>query len=99
MKHLILSILTRDTKRADLLKALQDKGYKITDSGMRKIVSEIPEIGSSCYRGYFIIRTEKDLSDAMTELKSKATALFKRADTRYKRFGKELQPEMLFREV
>ena len=90
---MILNILQKgDAKRAEL-RILTN----LPDRQLRKIISEMPEVGSSHKRGYFLIKTETDLNDSLCDLKSKAKSLFKRAEKQYNHFGKEFQPELIFK--
>jgi len=94
-KEQIRLILSKgDTKRADLLSQLEG----ISDRQMRKLISEeMPEIGSCHRRGYFIIKTQQDLNDSTSDLKSKAKSIFKRAEQQHNHFGLEFQPKLLFK--
>lgn len=90
----IKSILQQgDIKRSDLLSRLTG----ISDRTMRMIISEMPEIGSCHRRGYFLIRTEADLKDSTSDLRSKAKSIFKRAEQQHTNFGMKFQPELLFK--
>lgn len=81
-----------DMKRKDLLLKLNG----ISDRQMRKLIAdEMPEIGSSHKRGYFLIKTQSDLNDSMTDLKSKAKSIFKRAELQHSKYGAKFQPELL----
>jgi len=95
-KEQIRLILSKgDTKRDNLL--FQLKGG-ISDRQMRKLISEeMPEIGSCHRRGYFIIKTQADLNDSTSDLKSKAKSIFKRAEQQHNHFGLEFQPKLLFK--
>jgi len=81
-----------DAKRKDLLSKLD-----MTDRQMRKLISEMPDIGSCHKRGYFLIKSEQDLKDSITDLRSKAKSIFKRADKQYTKFGLKFQPELIFK--
>lgn len=92
MKSKIIDRLKQgDTKRAELVKLLN-----IPDRQLRLLVADMPEVGSSHKRGYFLIQTEQDLSDSIKDLRSKARSIFIRAEKQHANFGVKFQPELLF---
>lgn len=96
IKEQITNILLKgDTTRDNLL--FQLKGG-VSDRQMRKIIAEeMPQVGSCHRRGYFLIRTEADLKDSISDLRSKAKSIFKRAEQQHTNFGMKFQPELLFK--
>lgn len=93
MKDLIKSILQSGDTKKDIL--LGRTG--LTDRKLRKLISEMPEVGSCHHRGYFLIKSQTDLNDSLRDLKSKAKSLFKRAELQHTNFGMSFQPEMIFK--
>lgn len=86
-------LLNGDTKRSDLLTRLD-----ISDRQMRKLIAEeMPQVGSCHRRGYFLIRSQQDLTDSTSDLRSKAKSIFKRATSQHEHFGVKFQPELLFK--
>jgi hypothetical protein len=71
-------------KRLMLLKYLTQCGHIITDRQMRKTIEEMIikdgcRIGSHNSKGYFIIKSENELDEALKDLRTKAKSLFNRA--------------------
>lgn len=86
MKDQILQILmlSKFTKRKDLLHSVITNGFYITDRALRQTIEEMVTkdkyaIGSS-EKGYFLITTEADLDEAMHQLKHRAEQLSIRAN-------------------
>jgi len=86
MKESILQVLmlSKFTKRRDLLHNLIANGYFISDRLMRHTIEEMItkdhySIGSS-EKGYNLITTEDDLTEAMRQLKHRAGQLSIRAN-------------------
>jgi len=69
---------------------------------IENLVNQGALFGSNSKRGYFLIRTEDDLDDAMQDLGTRAKKAFKRAKELYRSFYKDKnhdpQIEILFKE-
>lgn len=97
----IFSIIkAADIKRADLLKRFD---HIFSDRSLRIFIELMVDngylIGTSSVRGYFLISSEEDYNEAMHQLKSQATSLFKRANQLHKNFTsseKDIQLTFLF---
>lgn len=101
MKDTILQILmlSKFTKRSDLLSNVLTNGFYITDRSLRSTIEEMITkdhyaIGS-CSKGYFLITTEADLDSAMHELKSKAESISIRANCLLRNFKEAKLTEQL----
>jgi hypothetical protein len=70
-------------KRKDLIKLLNISGSGISDREMRNVITELIDlghlIGTSSKYGYFMIEKNDDFECSVVDLKSKASALYKRA--------------------
>jgi len=75
------------------------KEWKTLNRKMRIELSKMPDVGSCHRRGYFLIKTESDLHDSISDLRSRAKSIFKRADKQYTNFGLKFQPELIFKGI
>lgn len=104
MKDQILQILmlSKFTKRRELLHGVITNGFYITDRALRSTIEEMITkdhyaIGSN-EKGYYLITTEADLDEAMHQLKHRAEQLSIRANCllRNHREGKLTEQLALF---
>lgn len=101
-KKIIYLISNQDIKRKDLREQLNNQ---LSDRALRKLIEVMINnghlIGTSTQRGYFLIRSIDDYEDAMKELKSKGSTIFKRANKIHQNFFKtigNLEYEFVFKE-
>ena len=97
-----------DHKKKEIIRMLNNSitGCHYGDRDFRDVVADLVvkygvTIGSNSTRGYFLVKTEKDLSDALNDLKSREIAARTRARELFKSFykdGKEPQLEFPFEE-
>lgn len=100
MKALILQYLreaARPVKRPELLAYLRAERQDVTDRGMRKEIEQMIIVDgrliASSERGYHLIQTEKELTEAMEYLTDKAEAIAVRKNCLLRNFRSQFKRE------
>lgn len=89
-----------EVTRDEILRYVNLNWHPLTDRALRNEVSEMIfkgyKIGTHHTRGYYIIRNDKDLEQAVAGLKAPVSKIIARAKKLYENCNAEFQTKLLF---